>query len=368
VHSDRETRRPCHARFAHIGVLALLLLSQDWKRVEHGLALTYPKDHGAHLEYRTEWWYLTGNLDGPAGERFGFQFTIFRSGLDPSAAEAGDSPLRVHHVYAGHLALTDVAAGRTRFAERLRRSGAGLARAAEDELDLALDDWTLRRDANDHLHLAASDPAQGFGFAFELAPEKPLVLHGDAGVSTKGPEPGNASAYASWTRIDTTGTLTVDGRELIVRGAAWYDHEFGSSVLPDGVRGWDWFSLQLDDGRELVLFALRREDGTPTEQSAGTLVERDGSARTLARDDFRIEVQGRWKSPRSGGAYPARWTIEVPGEALRLELAPLVSDCELSSAATGVVYWEGPVAITGSTSGRGYAELTGYSNSMSKRF
>jgi predicted secreted hydrolase len=338
-----------------------------WKRVEPGIALSFPADHGAHPEYRTEWWYLTGHLEDGEGARFGFQFTVFRRGLEPGGPRAGEPGLRARGIYAGHLALTDVARGETRFAERMR-SSSPLARAAQSELELALEDWSLRLRADGELELSGADPARGFGFALGLRPEKPLVLHGDGGYSKKGGDPGNASAYVSWTRLAVEGTLRLDGAERKVRGSAWYDHEFGSSVLEEGVVGWDWFGLQLDDGRELMLFVLRDEAGAPSDASAGTLIARDGTARGLARGEFSLRRTATWKSPRSAASYPASWTVAIPAERLVLELTPLVADCELRSTSTRVTYWEGPLAVRGSVAGRGYAELTGYAGSLGGRF
>ena len=250
-----------------------------------------------------------------------------------------------------------------------------LARAAEGELEVVLEDWSLRRGARDELRLVAADPERAFGFELALRPAKPLVLHGAGGYSQKGGAAGNASAYVSWTRLALEGTLVLDGAERNVHGAAWFDHEFGSSVLPEGTDGWDWFGLQLDqpDGRELMLFVLRDARGEPIEASAATLVERDGRARALGRADFTLipgasGPETRWTSPKTGATYPARWTIVIPEAELRLELAPLVSDCELVSRTTAISYWEGPVAVTGSATGRGYAELTGYAGSLSGRF
>jgi predicted secreted hydrolase len=355
--------------------LALLLafVPQDdgWKRVEPGVVLAFPADHGAHPEYRTEWWYLTGHLEDEQGERFGFQFTVFRRGLEAGPVPAGAAPLRAHQVYAGHLVLTDVAGSETRFAERMRRVSP-LAGASTSELDVRIDDWSLARSGTgsaEELVLAAADPAQAFGLALTLRPEKPLVLHGERGYSPKGSGAGNASAYVSWPRLAVTGRLALDGAEHTVRGSAWYDHEFGSSVLADGAVGWDWFALQLDDGRELMLFTLRDAAGAPLPASAGTLVALDGTARPLRRADFALRPSSSWKSARTGATYPAAWTISIPGEALELTLTTLVPDCELvSDGSTRVSYWEGPVTVTGSTAGRGYAELTGYAGSMAGRF
>lgn len=340
----------------------------DWPRIRPGLELAFPRDHGAHPEYAIEWWYLTGNLESDAGRRFGFQFTVFRTATSPVPAEAGESPDRARQILAGHLAVTDVDSGRTVFAERLRRAGGALARASESDLDVFVENWSLTRDPADRLTLVAADAAQEIGLAFELVPRKPLVLHGDGGYSSKGSDPGNASAYTSWTRLATSGTLTLGGEELRVTGESWFDHEYGSSVLEEGVVGWDWFGLQLGDGRELMLFVLRREDGTRTSASAATLVDRRGVARELAPEAFELRSLDTWTSPRTGAVYPAGWTIAIPGEQLELTLQPLVDDAEIEAGgSTGTAYWEGPVEIQGSVAGRGYAELTGYAGSMQGR-
>lgn len=340
-----------------------------WRRIGRDLELSFPSDHGAHPDTRIEWWYFTGNLEAADGRRFGFQYTVFRSGIDATPLAPDESPLRLKQVYAGHLALTDVAGGRTRFAERIRRGGTPLAFAATNDMDVVLEDWTLRRGEDDALTIEASDLAAGFGLDLALAPAKPLVLHGENGYSAKGGAEGNASAYVSWTRLAVTGAIELGTERVEVTGAAWFDHEFGSSVLGEGVRGWDWFGLHLDDGRDLMLFVLRREDGRVDAASAGTVIAPDGTATPLTRGDFTIAASGpTWTSERSGAVYPARWTLRVPAHGIELTATPLVPDCELSTGgSTGVIYWEGPVRLEGSTTGRGYAELTGYSGSMGGR-
>lgn len=341
--------------------------TDGWRRIEPGLVLEFPRDHGAHLDTHTEWWYVTGELADEGGALHGFQFTVFRRGLDARPATEGESPLRARHAYAGHLALTEVAAGRTRFAQRLARSSP-LAHASQEGLEVVLEDWRIAGDERGST-LVAADAARGFGFELALVPEKPLVLHGDRGYSAKGSQAGNASAYVSWTRLAVSGTLTLDGRTHAVRGGAWFDHEFGSGVLEEGTVGWDWFGLRLDDGRELMAFVLRDAQGRARAASGGTLVERDGTARKLTADDFTVVVEEHWTSPRTGARYPSRCTLRVPAHGLALELRPLVDDCELSDAgATGVVYWEGPLEVRGTVSGRGYAERTGYAGSLSGRF
>jgi predicted secreted hydrolase len=354
--------------------LALLLASQErpWSRVAPGTALEFPRDHGAHFDFRTEWWYVTANLEDEGGRRFGAQLTFFRSGLGPSRPPDEAAPLRAHHAWAGHLALVDVEGQRTLLAERLRRDGSSLVQASTAGLELFLEDWSMTQGADGRIALAAADPTAGIGIELELSPAKPLVLHGAGGVSSKGSEPGNASIYASWTRLAAAGRVVLGGEARAVRGAAWLDHEWGTSQLGAGVVGWDWFGLQLDDGRELMLYGLRRADGTVDPLSGGTLVERDGTARALVGTDFEVAVQATWESPRSSARYPARWTIAVPRAGLALEARPLSADCELDTRSTDVIYWEGPVELreraTGRPAGRGYAELVGYAHPMTGRF
>jgi predicted secreted hydrolase len=348
---------------------SLAIPTPDWARVEPGIRLEYPRDHGSHPAYRTEWWYLTGELVDEDGRRFGCQFTIFRSGIDPQPPQPGASPLRARELFAAHLAIADLESGRMHFAERLRRGGTALARASTERLELALEDWSWTQGAGERSEIRASDPGTGIGIELRLEPRRPLVKHGLEGWSAKGSEPGNASAYVSWTRIAVEGSLLFAGRARSVQGEAWFDHEFGSSVLGEGVAGWDWFGLRLDGSRELMLFQLRGEDGRARPASAGTLVEADGRVLPLSREDFELEVLAHWRSPQSGALYPARWRIRIPRAGLELELVPRIADAELHTrGSTGVTYWEGPVEVRGDASGSGYAELTGYAGSLAGRF
>ncbi len=341
---------------------------EGWQRVEPGTALVFPRDHGSHPAQRTEWWYLTGHLSTEEGAVYGFQFTIFRQGIDPSPPREGESRQRAHHVFAGHLALADVTGARLLLAERVRRESP-LAGAATDDLDLHLEDWTLARASDGRVQLDAGDAAADIHLALKLDPTRPLVLHGDRGHSQKGPAPGNASMYTSWTRLAARGSLAIGGRKLDVHGQAWFDHEFGTSQLPAGTIGWDWFSVQLDDGRDLMLYRLRDERGEPSEFSSGTLVDKEGRAIPLARSDFVIDALTSWRSPRTHASYPASWRVRVPAQDIDLQLVPLVPDCELDTTrSTGVIYWEGPIRVEGSATGRGYAELTGYAGSLGGRF
>ena len=260
-----------------------------------------------------------------------------------------------------HFALSDARRGRFRFAEKLAREAIGLAGAAEVPFAVWVEGWRAAAAAGDFGPLTLSAAADGMALELTLDAGKPPVLQGDRGWSRKGPEPGNASFYYSLTRMPTRGTVELDGERFEVAGGSWMDREWSTSALGPELAGWDWLALQLDDGRDLMLYRLRRRDGTADPWSAGRMIEPDGSSRPLAAADFRLEPLGRWTSPR-GGDYPAGFRVEVPGAGLELEVVPRVADQEL---ATLVRYWEGAVAVTGTdprgrVSGAGFLEMTGY--------
>jgi predicted secreted hydrolase len=320
-------------------------------------AFRWPRDHGPHFEFETEWWYYTGNLQAEGGRRFGFQLTFFRRGLSPGPPPSAG--LRTNQVYFAHFAVTDVAGRRHEFRERFSRGAAGLAGASAEPFRIWLEDWSADGPA-EAPHLRARDG--GLRLDLRLEAKKPLVLQGEDGWSPKSDEPGNASYYVSYTRMDARGS--VNG--VAVRGEAWFDHEWSTSALGPEAVGWDWFSLQLDDGRELMFFQIRRTDGTPEPVSSGTLVEADGARRRLRLADVRLAAAGSFRSPEKGAEYPARWRLEVPSEELVLDIEPLLPDQELRASFT---YWEGAVRLAGTSRGRplagqGFVELTGYARSM----
>jgi predicted secreted hydrolase len=335
----------------------------------------FPLDFGAHPAFQTEWWYYTGNLKTADGRHFGYQFTVFRRALAPPSspvtlAGGETSEWRADQIYMAHFALSDVEGGRYFHEQRFSRGGAGLAGAAlEPVYRVWLEDWQVI--ALDEAAQITQVSALGaaFGLNLRLQQVKPPALQGDNGLSPKSDEPGSASYYYSLTRLKTAGKITVNGETFEVSGASWKDHEFSTSALGADAQGWDWFGLQLDDNRELMLGQIRMVDGSREPAFGGLLVEADGSTRYLSAEDFNIEVTATWTSPHTGAVYPAGWNISVNTGAERLDitLTPLLADQELHGGG-GVDYWEGAVAISGDAAGYGYAELTGYAQAMTGRF
>jgi predicted secreted hydrolase len=326
--------------------------------------LAFPADHGPHPTFRTEWWYWTGNLRAAAdgGERrFGFQVTFFRSALAPTVAPR-QSAWGARDVYMAHFALADVGAGRFHARDRLARGALDLAGAASEPLRVWVGDWAAEAGAPAGWPLRLRAGEGDVGVDLTLSAGKPPVLQGERGLSRKSAEPGNASYYYSLTRMPVAGAVRVDGRALAVEGLAWMDREWSTSALSPDQVGWDWFALQLADGRELMLYRLRRRDGGISPESQGTLVAADGAARVLDRDAVEVVVLDHWTSPRGGTRYPARWRLRVPAANLDVVVTPLLRDQELDLA---VRYWEGAVQVEGTADGRplagaGYVELVGY--------
>ena len=323
-----------------------------------------PDDHGPHFDYQTEWWYYTGNLKTKDGHAFGFQLTFFRRGLAPGPpAKTG---LATNQIHFAHFAITEVAAGRHRFAERFSRGALGLAGATGAPFRLWLEDWSAEATKPDGSGVRLRARDGDLLLDLELEAVKPLVAHGDRGLSPKSDTPGNASYYIGYTRMRAKGRLGGSGAPAEAEGEAWFDHEWSTSALGPKAVGWDWWSLQLSDGRELMFFQIRREDASHEAASGGTLVQADGTTRRLGPDDVRVEVQGVWRSPETDARYPARWRLRVPTEDLDLVVEPLLAAQEMRTSFT---YWEGAVRVEGTSGGRpisgqGYVELTGYASAM----
>jgi predicted secreted hydrolase len=334
-----------------------------WRQASPDYTLRFPEDHASHPDYRIEWWYYTGNVVAAEGRRFGYQVTFFRVGVDRTPANP--SRWTVRDLFMAHLAVTDIEGGRHLVAERLNRAGVGWAGAGTETLDVWNDGWRTRLDGDAHVLSAAADDGS-FGVELRLEPARGPVLHGERGYSGKGSQPGNASHYYSFTRMATSGHLIVDGARVPVEGLSWMDHEFGTSFLEPSQQGWDWFSLQLDDGTDVMVFVLRERDGQPHPQSSGTVVLPGSGTRGLVADDFTLSPGRVWVSPSSGGRYPVEWRVEIPSAGLQLDVRASLDAQELRTAeSTGVTYWEGAVDVTGTregrpVQGRGYLEMTGY--------
>src|SRR5512134_3835722 len=291
----------------------------------------FPDDHGPHPEFRHEWWYFTGNLLGPAGRRFGYQLTFFRFALSPDPP-AGVSLWATNQAYMAHFAITDAQGNRFHHFERTGRGALGLAGANAHPFRVWLDDWSAEgsRTSTLPVRLRATEDEASVDLVLDTA--RPIVLQGDRGLSRKSAAPGNASYYYSMTRLATRGSVRLDGVSFPVEGNSWLDREWGTSSLEKGQTGWDWFALQLSDGRDLMFYRLRRGDGVTDPFSAGTLVHPNGSVRTLFHEDVRIEPLGSWRSPESGSRYPSRWRMLVPSEGLELEVHPRMADQELRTS------------------------------------
>ncbi len=321
----------------------------------------FPEDHGPHPDYRTEWWYLTGNLESDRGDPFGFQLTFFRNSLSPAPVGRA-SEWDTNQLWMAHFALTDVAREAHVVGERFARGAAGMAGGTAAPFRIWLGDWELRGVEDDAFPMQLSAEQDGTRVELRLESLKPPVGQGDRGLSQKGPEPGNASYYLSWTRLQVEGTVETGGRTHAVQGTGWMDREWSTSALSEEHVGWDWFSLQLEDGRDLMFFELRRRDGTSDPLNHGILVEEGGASRTLTATEVEVEVLDWWSSPLDGARYPSGWRLRVPGEALELEVLPRVRDQEMN---VSFRYWEGAVTVLGTAAGRpvegvGYVELTGY--------
>ncbi len=337
-----------------------------YARVTGPRELSFPEDEGPHLEYRSEWWYYTGNLEsapeaGRQARPFGFELTFFRNAIAPRAPDR-ESDWSTNQVYMAHFALSDIERQAFHYSGRIARGAAGLAGARGAPFTLWLDDWTgaVTREDEDVVRLQATEgPVM---IDLRVRPLKPPALHGDEGYSRKGPGAVNASYYYSYSRLSAEGLVTTAEGRFAVVGEAWMDHEWSTSALAEDQLGWDWFSIQLEDGRELMLFQIREEAGGIAPESSGSIIDQEAHVMRLTASDFEIEQTGSWESPHSGALYPSGWHLRVPSAELDLRVVPRMRDQELN---VSLRYWEGAVSAVGSAGGgpvegRGYVELTGY--------
>lgn len=336
--------------------------------------MIWPDDHGPHDDYLLEWWYYTGNLQDAAGRPFGYQLTVFRRAIaPPNAGAAPANSLGFDQIYFAHFAISDIQAERHYAFERYSRGAGGLAGAQAQPFRAWVESWTIDQtpgsaaiDAAGAVKLAAAQ--DGIALDLQLTPAKPLVLQADRGLSPKSATPGNASYYYSFTRLATTGSVTVNGERFDVTGSSWMDHEWSTSLLEEGAAGWDWLALQLDGERELIVAQVRNKSGNPKDNFLGlaALISPDGAPRNFKPGEVVFEPTKMWTSPQSGAAYPVQWRVAVPAVKLALDVRSRFDDQE---ADLSTVYYEGAVIANGQLDGEpvagvGYLEMTGYSASI----
>ena len=336
----------------------------------------FPRDHGPHPGYRTEWWYYTGNVQDAAGNPFGFQLTFFRSRIVPeSVARNWPKPAsawRTRQIYLAHAAVTDIRQKHHLQAESIARGVLGIAgtRTTKDNTTVFLKNWFTEITPANHILKAETND---FSIQLSLIPVKPLVAHGDGGYSRKGSAADRASCYYSIPRFATIGSLVINEETIAVQGSSWMDHEYSSAPLESGIAGWDWFSLQFSNNTELMVYFIRKEDGSFHPVSSGTFITASGEIQHLTRKDLDMEILDYWKSPVSGGNYPARWRLRVLPLEMNLILTPRMPDQEMRTPqSTGVTYWEGSITVKGTRGerpvrGLGFAELTGYAIALDSR-
>ena len=345
----------------------------QWALARPGWRYEFPRDHLPHRDFKTEWWYFTGNVQTAEGRRFGYQLTFFRQGLRaPGDRAAVQSRLVVDDLKFAHFAVTDVDGGKFHFGQKLSRGAFGEAgfekvEPSEGRTRLAwIEDWQLIRPQEPRFQLEARyGPVS---IRFDVADgQKPWAIHGTGGISQKADGDGRASHYYSGTRLPTSGTLTLEGREFKVSGESWFDHEWASNQLAPGQSGWDWFSLQFADGSELMLYQLRLKTGGTDPNSSASFIAPDGTVTHLRRDGYTLRPLTTWRSPATGGTYPLAWEIIVPSLQFTARISTPVQNQELTLAP--IAYWEGLVDATGTRAGRavqghGYMELTGYAGAL----
>ncbi len=331
-----------------------------------GWSYAFPRDHGPHEDFKTEWCYFTGNVRDGKGRRFGYELTFFRQGLrPPNQSLETTSRFIVSDFKFAHFALTDLEGKQFYFRQKISRGAFGEAGFSGGEKLAWIDDWTLSLAADGSFHLRAA--TEEVAVDFTVTNTKPWAIHGVDGVSQKAAGIGRASHYYSGTRMATTGSLTLQGRVFAVTGESWFDHEWASNQLAADQAGWDWFSLQLDDGSELMLYQMRLRDGGIDPTSSGTFVASDGTTRHLTRESYQLTPSRFWTSKTTGARYPLAWQLRIPSLDMVLEVSTPLEAQELNLPPLS--YWEGLIDLTGSRNGQairghGYMELTGYAGAI----
>jgi len=352
------------SRAAYVAVLLFVTVAAtaQYRDALPGYRYKFPRDHFSHPDFQTEWWYYTGNVKSANGRRFGFELTFFRQAVDRGSKAV--SAWTVRDLYFAHLALSDLDDGKFLHSQRFNRAGPGIAGVSEGDGRIWNGNWQVTWRGDEQI-LQGID--ERFALHFTLRSTKPPVIHGVNGVSQKAEGAGRASHYISLTCLNAEGDIELGGRKFQVLGTAWMDHEFFTHQLETDQVGWDWTSIQLQDNTELMLFHIRRKDGSIDPHSAGTFVDVRGDTTHLRSDEFNLEPAGaRWASPSTGAIYPVRWKISIPRLGIVLESSTSLPSQELSSSAGFVpAYWEGAVVFAGikgrsPIGGVGYLEMTGY--------
>lgn len=327
--------------------------------------LRFPRDHGAHPELRTEWWYITGHANSRGSDRreFGFQLTFFRTRVD--ATQAMQSKFSAQQLIFAHAAVTDVQGQKLWHDQRIARAGFGVAFASTEETQLKLEDWTLQRSPGEISRYSASLPANGFALQLQMNETQPLLLQGQNGLSRKGPEARQASYYYSHPQLSTRGSITLQGQTFEVTGTAWLDHEWSEELLHPDAKGWDWIGMNLDDGSALTAFQLRTASGSAI-WDGGSFRSAQGKLTVFQRGEVIFKPRRYWSSPLTQARYPVEWQVQTPSGTFSVQA--VIDNQELDSrSSTGAVYWEGLSGLLdsqGQRVGRGYLEMTGYAAAL----
>ncbi len=356
------------AFFLLIPALAVFCASAgaDWRIALPGWSYSFPRDHGVHADFKTEWWYFTGNLRDAHGREFGYQLTFFRQGIVPPEKRGPRrSRFLVDDFKFAHFAISDLSRGAFRHAQKVSRGAFGEAGFSEGNRMAWIEGWTLEANPDGSYELSAAQA--DFSAKLHVVPVKAPVVHGENGVSQKAPGEGAASHYYSFPRMMTRGRLVLGKIEHEVTGESWFDHEWATNQLAAGQAGWNWFSVQFDDGSELMLYQMRLRNGGIDTVSSGTFIAADGSSAHLTSADYRLESLAVWKSSSTGTSYPVRWKLSVARLGLAAEISTPLANQEL--AIKPIAYWEGAIRANGQRNGKalrghGYMELTGYSGAL----
>ncbi len=361
-----RSRAAHRAAATGLAVIACTAFAADWRIAEPGWRYEFPRDHQVHRDFKTEWWYFTGNLFDAEGRRFGYELTFFRHGVRPVAErDPKTSRFIVDDLKFAHFAITDVNGRAFRFEQKSSRGAFGEAGFDNGARLAWIDDWSLTAAGDGEWDIAAAGAAGAIRLHLRFA--KAPVIHGENGISVKATGEASASHYYSVPRLESVGDVTVNGEKRTVRGETWFDHEWSSNQLGRGEVGWDWVCLQFEGGAELMLYRMRLESGEVEPSSSGTWIEPDGKAVHLTASDFQMAPTGFWTSSGSGGRYPIEWCVKLPGQQTEFSIKSALDDQELKLGP--ITYWEGAVDATGTRDGkpikgRGYLELTGYAGTL----